>query len=216
MSTVVVACKTIEREVCAAMDNVGVDFPVIWLESGLHNWPNKLRDKLQHALNQCGDADTVLLAMSLCGNSVVGIETAGYRLIIPKCDDCITLLLGSFEQRQSNPATYFLTKGWLDGERSVWDEYLHCVKRYGKEEAEEIMADMLGHYRFLAFVDSGMGDGNETGARVAEIASELKLEYARLDGTVSYLEDLFRGNWSDINRFLTVEPFEVISTQMCL
>ena len=47
MKTAVISCRTVEDEVTAAAARAGVDYPVTWLESGLHNTPNILRERLQ-------------------------------------------------------------------------------------------------------------------------------------------------------------------------
>ena len=92
------------------MARVGCDYPVLWLESGLHNWPDKLQNRIQELLDQCQSYDTVLLAMSFCGNSVAGLETRDFQLVIPRSDDCITLLLGSLTRRQEAKATSLHTR----------------------------------------------------------------------------------------------------------
>ena len=64
MNTAIIACKTIEDELRHAMAHTGTDWPVVWLEQGLHNVPDMLRSALQTALNDVG-AQRVLLLWSV-------------------------------------------------------------------------------------------------------------------------------------------------------
>lgn len=214
MKTIVIACKTIEQELLASMKETGCEYPVLWLESGLHNWPDKLRNRLQELLNRCREYDTVLLAMSFCGNSVVGLKTSDFRLVIPRSDDCITLLLGSFRRRQEAKATYFLTEGWLKGERNLWKEYQDCLAKYGEKRGKRIFAALLANYKHLALVDTGCFDREALEQQVREIASVLGLEYICLDGTLNHLKQLLTGPWWE-DRFVLVEPDSTVTAEMC-
>ena len=83
MNTVIIACQTLKNELEAAMAASGRSFEIRWIESGLHNVPKKLHATLQEHLDQCGGFDTVLLVMGYCGNSVAGIETRDFQLVMP-------------------------------------------------------------------------------------------------------------------------------------
>ena len=214
MKTVIVACKTIEQELLAAMKETGCQYPVLWLASGQHNWPEKLRGRLQELLDSCETFDTVLLAMSFCGNSVVGLKTHDFRLVIPRSDDCITLLLGSLQRRQDAKATYFLTEGWLKGELNLWNEYCNCMEKYGEKRGKRIFDTLLAHYRNLALVDTGCFDREAIEQQVRKIASVLGLEYICLSGTLDHLKQLLTGPWAD-ERFVLVEPRSSVTAEMC-
>ena len=214
MNVIIIACKTIEQELLASMNKAGCEYSVLWLESGLHNWPDKLRNRIQELLDQCQSYDTVLLAMSFCGNSVVGLKTHDYRLIIPRCDDCITLLLGSVTRRQEAKATYFLTEGWLKGELNLWKEYQNCLAKYGEKRGKRIFSALLAHYKNLALVDTGCFDREALEKHVQEIAAVLGLEYICLEGTLDHLKQLLAGPWT-ADRFVQVEPRSTVTAEMC-
>lgn len=214
MKRVLVACRTLEQELLAAMEKTSCDCRILWLEAGQHNWPDKLRRQIQELLDQCRDCDTVLLAMSLCGNSVVGLQTHDFRLVIPRCDDCITLLLGSLSRRQQIKGAYFLTEGWLRGERNIWEEYTICLARYGEALGKEIFAQMLAHYRQLLLVDTGCFDRKKAETQVKQIAAALGLEYGCLEGTLDYLQRLLTGPWEEAS-FVVAAPHSCVTAQMC-
>lgn len=214
MSTLIISCKTIEPELKAAMTMSGCTHEVLWLESGLHNTPRKLNLRLQELLDRGTGVDTVLLAMSFCGNSVVGLNTGNFRLIIPRSDDCITLLLGSLEERMKQKATYFLTEGWLSGERNLWREYEECIRKYGREKGEWIMSAMLEHYRNLALVDTGCAARQDLEEEVRRIAEKLDLNYIRIPGTLSHLRQLLTGPWP-ADRFVVIPPNSTVTAADC-
>lgn len=214
MCTRILSCKTIEPELKTAMAQVGCSYEIQWLESGLHDFPRKLNLRLQQLLDDCGDADRVLLAMSFCGNSVVGLKTGAYTLVIPRSDDCITLLLGSPEVRMQQKATYFLTEGWLAGERNLWREYEECLRKYGREQGEWIMSAMLEHYRNLALVDSGCFTREDLEEESRQIAQKLNLNYIRIPGTLDFLKQLLTGPWPE-ERFVVIPPNSTVTPEDC-
>ena len=214
MRTVIVACKTLEDELNAAQGRTGLEYPVEWIESGLHNTPKKLTACLLEVLERI-TADRVLLAMGTCGNSVQGIRAKGFELIIPKVDDCISLLIGSMKARakvSEELAAYFLTEGWMRGERNLWVEYQYAVDKYGEEEAKSI-ADMLyGHYRTLALLDAGITPVQTLVESTKIIADTLKLEQKIIPASISYIEQLLTGPWTD-DRFIVKAPGEEITAK---
>lgn len=212
MRTLIVACRTIEDELELARREVGCDLPIRWIESGLHNWPNRLRDRLQQELDAITDADRVLLAFGYCGNSVVGLTTGDFELIVPKADDCITLMLGSCARREevsAEKATYFLTPGYLDHEANLWSEYGALVAKRGKEKADWVYTAMLQHYRRLGVIETGSFELQPFFERTRPIAETFKLDHEVIPGTTSYLCRLLTGPWDEA--FLTIGPHDTLS-----
>lgn len=212
MNTTIVACKTLENELLAAMEQVGCPYPVLWLEQGLHNWPDRLRREVQRLLDGCTDCDRVLLAMSLCGNAVAGLQTHDFSLILPRCDDCITLLLGSPERRREWPDTYFLTRGWLESDLSLWAEYETAVEKYGEKRGKRIFSTMLRHYHRLALVDTGCFDAAALKPQVTQMAQALALKPVYLEGSLDYLKQLLTAPWPPA-RFMTIPPHSTVELE---
>ena len=100
MQTVILACNTIRDELEKAAVSTSCPYPVVWVESGLHTVTESLRRRLQEELDRMKGVGKVILAFGLCGNAVAGLKTGDYQLIIPRVDDCITLLLGSQRQQK--------------------------------------------------------------------------------------------------------------------
>ena len=211
METVIVGCKTLENELLRAVEETGCSYEILWIESGLHNYPKKLNQVLQETLDGCG-ARQVLAAMVFCGNSIENISTGDYTLIFPRVDDCISLLLGSCKRRMEisrEHGTYFLTEGWLKGERNIWKEYEYTMDKYGEETGKEIFSMMLGNYRSLALLDTGCYSMEKAGAEAENIAKTLELEYKVLPATLDYMKKLLAGPWTE-EEFLVIPPHSMV------
>lgn len=219
MGSVVISCETVKKELQQAMENTGRNYPVLWLESGLHSVPRNLHKRLAETLQQAKEmGNQMLLAMGFCGNSVAGLKADGFQLIVPKVDDCITLLLGSFRKRQQisrDYAAYFLTQGWLQGERNIIVESRYMKKKFGEAQAKEIGKMMYQHYRTLGLLDTGVDSMEELQKDTAEISDEFGWKQEIFQATLGYLERLLTGPW-DKELFIVKNPGEEIQmTDLC-
>ena len=213
MNPVIIACGTLQRELSAAMEAGSCQYPVLWLEAGMHNLPDARRAQIQNALDSIQGHDTVLLAMTLCGGSVAGLRTGDFQLVIPRCQDCISLLLGSEECRKDLSGTYFLTEGWLNGSQSMAKEYQHCLEKYGPARAERIFSGMLKHYHTLAMVDTGVPQSPDTEDRIRQLADVWNLEFCRMEGTIRWLTELLKAEWN-VSRFVVIPPRSQVSPKL--
>ena len=210
-ATMIVACKTVEDELALAMERTGVEYPALWVESGLHNAPKKLRERIQELLDGVpADVTRVLLAFGTCGNSLEGVRAGSFEMVLPRVDDCISLLLGSVAVRRelmrADPAI-FLTDGWMRGERTVWVEYTYLVEKYGEEQAADLIEMMYGHYDTLGLIDDGAYDVERLWEEAEPIERALGLTRKVYPGNVTYLEELLRGPWP-ADRFVVKSPHE--------
>ena len=81
-----------------------------WLRQSYHNTPDLLHTQLQSLIDQIEQEnetlvpterfDQIVLAYGLCSNSVIGLCSRSLPVVLPRCDDCIALLLGSAERYQ--------------------------------------------------------------------------------------------------------------------
>lgn len=212
MNTVIVACRTIEDELNMVVRETGCKYPILWIESGLHSDPDSLRKRLQEELNRISNADQVLMAFGFCGNSLISLTPPSYRMIIPRADDCITLLLGSCEKRREisdETGTYFLTKGWLKYEKNIWAEYQETVKRFGKVEADDIYETIFQNYTRLGIIETGAFELDEISDMTQNIAKDLKFKHQIIPGTLKFIKKLVTGPWNE--EFIIINPGETIS-----
>jgi len=204
--TVIIACSVLQDELDMVFEELGYSFPCIWIPQGLHNTPELLREKLQEILDSISHAGRIILCMGYCGNAVLGLKNGSCELVMPKVEDCITLLLGSQERRRKmteEEGTYFLTKGWIQGGRTIWNEYEHLKMRCGAVRAVRLLREMMKNYSRLVILDTGAYKISEVRGEAEKTADILALRCQTAEGTVEYLKELVSGPWPE-QRFLIV------------
>lgn len=218
MKTAILACRTIKNELEYALKRTGKTYDVFWVESNQHNWPDKLKKTIQLELDKLDMYDRILLGFCVCGNSVLGLQSCNFELIMPKTDDCISLMLGSMKIRMEMTKGHhslFLTEGWLRHEASIWSEYEHTLKKYGKEITKDVMDTMYGKYDWLSVVDTGAYDLDSILPETQKIANTFNFEHIILKGSTCYLEQLLNGPW-DCERFIQIPSNSAITDSMLI
>jgi len=216
--TAILACRTIKDELEFAQKQENKEHDIYWVESNLHNWPDKLRDNIQQELDKLDSYERILLGFCVCGNSVLGIQTRNFELIMPKTDDCISLMLGSMKRKMeltSGHHSLFLTKGWMKHEANIWGEYEHTLKKYGAEITADIMNTIYGKYDWLSIIDTGAYVLDDILPETQKIADAFDFEHIILEGSTSYIEQLLTGPW-DSERFIRVPPRSIITDSMLI
>jgi hypothetical protein len=212
MSETVIACETLRDEFQYVLEKTNKDPLIIWIESGLHNRPEKLRIRLQEALETI-DGGVVYLLFGVCGNATLGLKTGNFKFVMPKVDDCISLLIGSPKKRADFAAehfSYYLTGGWMRGERNPLVEYQYSLEKYGKEKAEYITKTLYGHYKTLALLDTGAYPINKLIEETKILANTIGLEQMVVPATTNYIEEFLRGPWPP-DRYIVKEPHSEIT-----
>ena len=214
MNTVIITCKTLEEELTLAMKNTGLEFPVEYIESGLHERPKKLAEAVLERF-EAAEADRVLLCIGQCGNSLIGLSAGDFELIMPKVDDCLSMLLGSTQKKtrlSMEDRAFFLTKGWLKGESTIMSQYRRSVEKYGEDIAISILESMYAHYKTVGLIDTGTSPIDELWDSTEEVADLLGFERRVYKGTISYIEQLLTGPWDD-GKFIVKKPHETITAE---
>jgi hypothetical protein len=211
VKAVVIACQTLQDELRLAIKETGVDYPVIYVESGLHNKPELLHGQIQVQLDMIDNVDVILMVFGYCGNSMLGIKASHCKIVIPRVDDCISLLLGSAEARRrtSQEGTYYLTKGWLDNEQNIIGEYERCVARYGEVRTLRLMKTMLSNYCRFMLIDTGAYSLASIIPRTQEFAAKLNLRHEIIKGSPRLLRKLLLSSWDE--EFIVLEPGQEIT-----
>lgn len=194
MKRVIIACKTLQDELELAIRQSGCPYPVIWVDSSYHVVPDRLRSKLQSEIDALEDVDTVLFAYGSCGNGLVGLKATTANLIIPRTEDCISVVLSkSGEKPKRQNETYFITKGWLESSKGLYQEYLYSLQRYGKARTNMIFELMLKNYKYLMLIDTGAFKVEDYQNIAVDLAAKLNLELVKEQGGIWFLTKLLSG-----------------------
>lgn len=203
-----IACEMIGDELRLVMDELGCAMPVTWLDRGLHETPALLHARLTEAIAALdGKYETILLAMALCGKAVVGVGAAHAQLVIPRCHDCIHLLL----PHEPDVHSLYLTRGWLSGERSLEAGFVRACQAHGEKKAMRVYRTMLRNYAAVAMIDTGAYDLASACAAIRPLAERFDLRLDRCAGTARMLRALLTGQWD--GSFCCVPPGEALRLQ---
>ncbi len=212
MNTAIIACKTISDELRHAMAQTGTDYPVVWLEQGLHNVPELLRSALQTALDGL-EAQRVLLAMGFCGNAIRGVEVPACELIIPRVDDCISLLLhtdDAFHPNLKEDGHLYLYEN--DPQDFSALTLMHNTNSFSqdldlKNLSRDFLCEMWFHnYRQMDIIYTGLNDCyiEEYAAAAQAQADQIKADLDYVPGGYRLLTKLISGRWDE--QFLVAPP----------
>lgn len=208
--TKVIACATVIEEMLPLLPE-GIATET--LDFGLHLTPEKLRARLQAAIDAASaETETIILGYGLCSLAAVGLTSSTSTLIIPRVDDCIAIFLGSDAayktQAQQAPGTYYLTKGWIEVSDTPFTEYTRLLERYEPERAKRMIKLMLKNYTRLAFINTGQYDQERYRAYARKMAEQFDLRYEELPGSTALIQKMI----SDPSEadFVIARPGEVI------
>ncbi|AFA49710.1 DUF1638 domain-containing protein [Acetobacterium woodii] len=206
MKRLLIACETIKDEVEMAIKKTGIEMETIWMSNLLHDSPERLKNALQAEIDKAeAFYDQLLFAYGNCGNGLLGLKSEKAVLVIPRFGDCIDILLSEKENiERLRTSTYFLTQGWLKGEKSLDREYQHNLAKYGEKRARRVMDIMFKNYKNLMLIDTGAYQVADLMPRVNGIGELIGLKVVVEPGTISPLTKLITGQWSD--EFCIIPP----------
>ena len=203
----ILSCETLKDELNLVMKNLNCSLPVIWVDSGKHAWPDKLRVSVQEAIDGLSPSyKTALLLFGFCGNAMVGVKAGSRTLVLPKAADCIPLFIGSREKRDAyGTDIYFFTGGYLNSDGSIASDTSRVFTRYGEKRGLWILRKMLGHYRSFAVIDTGAFDIADVQSRIEQFAKPLEIPVETIPGNLRLIAALLSGEWN-ADEFLVVKP----------
>ncbi|MDT3697932.1 MAG: DUF1638 domain-containing protein [Thermincola sp.] len=211
LKNIYVACNTLREEIEFVLKDLMANYPILWVDSGLHNFPERLHKAIQDQIKTIVNAQNIVLLFGNCGNSVLGLSSPTARIIIPRVYDCISLFLGGDKPRimlENEAPSYYLTKGYLKNESNIWSEYTYCLNKYGPEKAKKVIQIMLNNYKRLIVIDTGAYEPEEIFEVTNKIAEEFGLAHNVTVGSLRIIYKAFREEWDE--DFVIIEPGESI------
>jgi hypothetical protein len=210
----VVACDVVKGELERVIGGRG-DVELKFMDYALHATPKEMPGKLNDAVEEMRGrgCSRVALAYGLCSNGTAGVK-AGCPLVMPRCHDCISMLLGSparyMEVFTKLPGTYFLSDGWLrNGADPIATVETRYAPKMGEKRAWKGMAMEIANYKYCCLINNGVGDVKLLRERAMANCKAFNKEYIELDADLSYFEALLDGP-HDPSGFLVMQPGEAI------
>jgi hypothetical protein len=167
------------------------------LDYGLHRVPVKLTGSVQEVLDAVTQPSIIVLGYGLCGNGLRGIRAGQHTVLIPRTDDCIAILLGSYRaymhQFQAEPGTYYVTKGWLESGSDPLREYEEYSAKWDEKTALWLMDQQYQNYKRLVLVAPNPEEMAEYRPRALEVANFCKrwgMVYEEVLGSDDYVRRL--------------------------
>ncbi|MGD2143244.1 MAG: DUF1638 domain-containing protein [Anaerolineae bacterium] len=193
---IIIACQVLQ-DILERLVPPDLAKQITFTDYGLHRVPAKMTQSLQEVVNGVGRPGLVVLGYGLCGNGLDGIRAGRHTLLVPRADDCISLLLGSrqayMREFRSAPGTYYLSKGWLESGSHPLSEYEEYAQTYGPKDALWILDEQYQHYERVALVAHSRDDLEKyrpAAQRVARFCERWDMRYEEILGSERYLRRL--------------------------
>lgn len=210
--TVIFACSSLESYVSAAQEREGTCYPVVFLDKENHIEPQRMKRCVIDAEKALPPGiENVLVAMGFCGGALDSVSFSR-RFVIPRVDDCVSLMLQRDEEYNPNPKE----TGHLYMMEQNPDDF--SIKKFfqdNQEGYEGISQEMLFHMYFdnytnLDIVDTGLNDcySEEYAQKAQENADLIHVALDYVQGSNLMLEKLVGGRWD--RQFLVAEAGHII------
>lgn len=219
MKLALISCAVLNRDINYCIYNSKNVVHSFWLEQGLHDIPKTLHEllcekikeieKLNENFSDDKKFDAILIGYGLCSNSILNIEAINLPLVIPKCDDCIALFLGSqkkyLELFNSHKGIYWFNKTWVEhafipseeNYKKLYDKY---VIEFDEDNAEFLIeqeTSFTRNYENTFFIKSAIYDDYEEREFIKGNAKYFNWKYKEIDSDISLLKKFIDGDWDE-------------------
>ena len=208
----ILACGALKAHVDAAQAKMGTNHPVVVMDRRYHDDPAEMRRHLMETMETLqAEADTFLVAMGYCGGSWENLPS-GRRVVLPRVDDCTTLLLHTddrwFPNLKREGHLYLRDSDTAEHSLEAMQRKL-CLK-YGGMYGEMIFRSMFANYTGADIIDTGAYDcySEEYVAEMQRSADLINASLGYVEGSNRILEKLVSGRWD--RQFWVLEPGQIL------
>lgn len=227
MRIAIIGCSVFNRELSHLVAESRHIARIWWLRQGLHDTPDLLRVQLQETVDSIEHEnellpaklrfEAIILAYGLCSNGVIGLRSRSLPIVVPRCDDCIALFLGSADRYRKLfcelPGAYWYNAGWIEQAFTPSKEN-YAIRRaeyaeeYGEENADYLMEctnNWMTNYKNCGYITCPLGDKPAHEQYARQAAADFGWDFTKVEGEMGYLDALVNGPWDDA-RFLSCPP----------
>lgn len=215
MTPIILACRNLKLHLEKAQEAMHTQIPVIELDTSLHKEPEKMREKILEEIQNIPEKyDTILVAMGFCGGSWKDVAV-NRTIVIPKMDDCITMLLTLSDVPNANlkhSGRMYLTDNRDDG-MTIPGIRDSLIAEYGEKKGNRIFDLWFDSYRMISIIDTGIYDSYDPDfiAFAKESARLIDGEIEHVPGSNLVLEKLLSQRWDD--QFFVLKPGQTITEE---
>ncbi len=212
---VILACSSFTDYIARAKEKTGNTCEVKWLDERLHRDPSLMNKAVSEALASLPEnIGTVLVGMGFCGGSWDGV-TARQRIVFPKADDCVSILLHTPEKSgyDLKQKGHLYVKCKDPGKQSFKKIFLHMTEGIDPDTVKRYHQDWIDLYDEIDIIETGLYDTKDEKytSPVKEDADFLHMRMCRVLGSNTVMEKLLAGIWDD--GFVIFEPGEKITEE---
>ena len=215
-NAVILACSSLTEYVEESQRLAGTNLPVIYLNRLYHRDPAEMQQHILQALAERlpDGTETVLVAMGFCGGSWEGVS-APVRLVLPRIDDCVSLLLQTGDEPVSDlkEPGHLYVRARDPKTESFKRIFMRMTEGVDEETKARYHEDWKQLYSELDIMDTGIN-----GCRAPEYEAAVREDADWLDAALAYvpagthlLEKMLRGDWDA--QFLVLEPAQAVKKQ---
>jgi N-methylhydantoinase A/oxoprolinase/acetone carboxylase beta subunit len=212
------------------------------MPAGLHNNPERLRKKLQAAIDKIsatGLYTRIIIGYGICGKGTVSLRARNIPLVLPKVHDCVSLFLGGDDAYKKEfkkyPGTYYLSAGWCEADTEIMSENSHwawfgdqklefdeIARKHGQKAARQTF-DFLNswqkNYQRAAFIDTGIRKNSLHEKSARKMAEQFNWEYHKIKGNSRLIVELLTCKHSNDDILFVPEGhvtgFDAVHSSLC-
>ncbi len=234
MRIALIACAVLQRELSYEIVQSNNIVRGFWLNQGLHDTPDLLRTQLQTEIDRIETMqltasadkkwDAICLGYGLCSNGIIGLRSANIPLVIPRCDDCMSLFLGSAERYlqlfHQHSGIYWYSPGWIEhaftpSVSSYEVRFQTYVEQYGEDNAAYLMEaekEWIQNYQNCIYIHSPVYDNPAYERYAAQAAADFSWQLHHEAGNQHLFHHLLNGPWNE-QEFLVVPPNSAVEAE---
>ena len=212
-NTVILACTSLKDYVDEAQKRLGTNIKAIYVSRLYHRDPKEMREHILEKLDNLPEGtENVLVCMGYCGGSWEGVAKNSCRIVLPRIDDCVSLVRQLTDEPKSNlkEDKHFYVRDKDPSKESIKAIFEHMAnaQNLDQETREKYHKHWQDMYEEIDIIDTPIND-----ARSQEYYDKVKVDADWLDARLDYvmggthmIEKLIKGDWDD--QFLVLEPGE--------
>lgn len=191
---IIYSCVTLKKELESIIKSTGFDGEVHFLPPRLHSSPPTMHQTLQDYIDANKDADEIIICVSGCGKSTVGLKATTAPIVLPRTMDCIDILLsGSGTPRPEG--AIFLTDGWMNFMKESALDHEKLIKEKGYEQAKDTLCKIYRGFTDFYIIDTHTYDTTPVKEYIMPLVEMLGGTLNYIDGKYQVLHKIISGSY---------------------